>query len=117
MRARADPGCSAAPGSARTAAGSKTTGLSTWASDGGHRAQQPHGAVHVLGVEGEGHGRQQVVVLGSQAGTPLLLARSDDPPIGAPGELDVVIGVAGPQGVGLAGLGQPLLAVLADGLE
>jgi hypothetical protein len=78
---------------------------------------QAQGQVDIGGVDGIVHRRQQVVPLGRQAATGVEL-------FGSPQTIDqqsfqpaVVLGVPATQVVGLAVIGQSVLAVLADGLQ
>ena len=85
-------------------------------SPGGTR-EEPEGEVHVLGIDGVGHRREELVVLAGQQLGPLDLpspvqALADDPPA-----LDEMVGVALTQVQRLAELGEALLAVLADRLQ
>ena len=80
----------------------------------GEPAEEPEGEVDVLGVERIGHRRVEVVAFASEPRSPLHLSRPAQVTPHDPGELRVVLRVAGTQLIGIAGVDETLFAVLAN---
>ena len=83
----------------------------------GSGAEQAQRDINVVGVDRVVHRGEQVLVLGEQSPAGFHLVRTSHVRGEHGGELGVVLGVPGPQHLGLLVFGEAFLAVLADRLQ